>query len=154
MLKANHLTEHDWLLRMADIAVQCGCGEPGEADELLSDLHALLLAPPRNYAWLRAGLPGTGRVQALLRAGAASSAALAMVEGRAGYMLSQGPEGRAMASLVLAGSPAEVTCSAADPALALAGALAEALSAALTSGAHEQRGDAAVHNVPAGARLN
>lgn len=138
---------------MSDFALQCACAERGEGAELLSELHALLLASPRQYTWLRAGLPGTARIQALLRAGADASAALALVEGRAGYMLSQGLEGRTMVTLVLAGGSGEVSCSAADAALALARALAEALSVAVPGGSHEPR-EAARRLVPAGARLN
>ena len=153
--------EREWRARLADLALQCSSAAPVEAPELLTELHALLLAAPVNFGWLRAKLPSEQRIAALLRSDATSSAALALVEHRAGYMLSQGPGGRAMATLVLVGAAAETCCSAADPALALAGALAEALSRAHyaampgvgsgTAGAHSA---AVLSDMPAGARFN
>ena len=153
--------EREWRARLADLALQCSSAAPVEAPELLTELHALLLAAPVNFGWLRAKLPSEQRIAALLRSDATSSAALALVEHRAGYMLSQGPGGRAMVTLVLVGAAAETGCSAADPALALTGALAEALSRAHyaampgvgsgTAGAHSA---AVLSDMPAGARFN
>ena len=155
------LDEHEWRAGLADLGLQCSCAEPAETPELLAELHALLLAAPVNFGWLRAKLPSEQRIAVLLRSDATISAALALVEHRAGYMLSQGPGGRAMATLVLVGAAAETGCSAADPALALAGALAEALSRAhypampgVGSGTAGARSTAALSDMPAGARFN
>lgn len=118
-----------WRAALADLALRCGCAEPGETAELLSELHSHLLTAPDGAAWSGASLPSAGRIAALLRHDGVLSVAGALVEHRAGYMLSQNAGGRAMATLVLVGSLAEINCTAANPALALAGALAEALSA-------------------------
>ena len=52
---------------MADLALQCSCAEPAKAPELLTDLHALLLAAPANFSWLSAKLPSEQRIVVLLR---------------------------------------------------------------------------------------
>ncbi len=74
-------------------------------------------------------------VPALLSVRAYASAALALLPPEAGYMLSRGGHGSHMASLVLPGMDEEVTAEGASAALALLGALAAALHAALQSGA-------------------
>ena len=155
------IDEHDWRAGLADLALQCSCAEPAEAPQLLSELHALMLAAPAEFGWLRAKLPSEQRIAVLLRSAATISAALALAEHRAGYMLSQAPGGRAMATLVLVGGAAETGCSAADPALALAGALAQALSSAhhaakpgAGSATAGTRSTVALLDMPAGARFN
>ena len=129
--------EREWRAGLADLALRCSCAAPAEAPELLTELHLLLLVAPVNFGWLRSKLPSEQRLAVLLRSAATISAALALVEHRAGDMLSQGPGGRAMATLVLVGAAAETGCSAADPALALAGALAEACVMALRAAGYE-----------------
>ena len=70
------------------------------------------------------------RFETLLAADACASAALLLIAGRAGYMVSQGTGGRVMATVTLGGGSAEVSSAGANLALALIGALAEALSGA------------------------
>ncbi|MBU3991608.1 MAG: hypothetical protein KKA12_03510, partial [Alphaproteobacteria bacterium] len=74
--------------------------------------------------------PARARVEALLAAGAPESAALALIGGSAGYMLSRGGDGQHLASVVLPGRGEEVTAGGDTLALALIGALALALAEA------------------------
>jgi hypothetical protein len=89
-------------------------------------------------------------IDAMLRAGAFESAALAVIGEDVGYMLSRGASGKAMASVVLATSEEEATAEAATPALAL---LAAHVAAVLEGHDHVRR--LAPHLTASGsARLN
>ena len=132
-----------WQTRMAALALTAGCAEASESVDVLRELHTLLRGAPAPWAHLRASADETGRLEALLAAEACASAALLLITGRAGYMVSQGLGGRVMATVSLVSSSGEVSCEAADVSLALAGALAEALcrppnEAPLTAGRDER----------------
>ena len=117
-----------WRARMADLALSASSAEVDQAAELLRQLHELLLRVPQPWALERGISAEPGRFAAILKAGACASAALLLVTGRSGYMVSQGLGGRVMATVTLGGSGGEVSSEGADLALALTGALAEALS--------------------------
>lgn len=117
-----------WQARMADLAVSASCAEVDEAADLLRELDELLDGAPSPWAAPRGTADQPGRFEALLAADACASAALLLIVGRAGYMVSQGPGGRVMATVMLGGGMGEVSSEGADLALALTGALAEALS--------------------------
>jgi len=79
------------------------------------------------------------RIDVMLRAGAYESAALAVIGEGAGYMLSRGPSGSALASVILPGSEDEATAEASTPALALIAAhVAAILDDAETSAPRQQ----------------
>ena len=117
-----------WRTSLADLALSASCAEADQAADLLRQLHELLLRVPQPWAGERGISAEPGRFTAMLDAGACASAALLLVAGRAGYMVSQGLGGRVMATVTLGGSGGEVSSEGADLALALTGALAEALS--------------------------
>lgn len=91
-----------------------------------------------------------GRIDALVAAGADASAALALVEPLASFMLSGAPGGRHLATVVLAGQADEHHAEGASAALALVGALATAL-AGLSAGRSD---NAARSDERTGFRLN
>ena len=136
-----------WQSRMADLALSASCAEPDEAADLLRELHALLSGAATAPNEARSFAAEAGRFEALLAADACASAALLLIGGRAGYMVSQGPGGRVMATVSLAGGGGEVSSAGADLALALIGALAAALSGPDQAERPAQRG-------PVSLRLN
>lgn len=123
-----------WQTRLADLALSASCAEPAEACGLLRDLHSLLQISHPPTPARRGGDGEAQRLAALLAAGACASAALLLVAGRAGYMVSQGQHGRVLATVTLNGSAGEVSSEGASLALALTGALATALSGARADG--------------------
>ena len=144
-----------WQARMAELALTASCAEQGDNAELLRELHELLRDSPAPWAHLHASAAETVQFEALLAATACASAALLLITGRAGYMLSQGLGGRAIATVSLGSGSGEVSCEAADVSLALTGALAEALSGPLNeapvAAGHDGR---AAQRGPASMRLN
>ena len=117
-----------WRASLADLALSASCAEVDQAPDLLRQLHELLLGAPTPWTDAPGNTDESRRLAAMLDAGACASAALLLVTGRAGYMVSQGLGGRVMATVTLGGSGGEVSSEGADLALALTGALAEALS--------------------------
>ncbi|MBS0481467.1 MAG: hypothetical protein JSR96_04825 [Proteobacteria bacterium] len=111
---------------LMDLGIACALAEADEAGGLLRDAAALLgigAMPPSQRQ----------RVEMMLEAHAHDAAALAMVERRAGYMLSYAPGGRHLATVVLARQVHETSAEGASAALALIGALAVALAQAVES---------------------
>ena len=120
------LAEEGLMLQLSQLADACANGHPGlepAAIETASGLVALLLPAAR-----------VDRIPALLAARATESAALALVPEEAGYMLSRGSSGWHVASFVLPGLEDEVTAEGPTMALALVGAIASALRAAMQAG--------------------
>ncbi len=117
-----------WHASMADLALSASCAEVDQAADLLRQLDELLLGAPEPWTNSRGISAEPARFAAMLEAGACASAALLLISGRAGYMVSQGLGGRVMATVALGGNGGEVSSEGADLALALTGAMAEALS--------------------------
>jgi len=81
-----------------------------------------------NAVWRVADLPGLkpsapGRFEQMLAVGAAECAVLALIADDSGYMVSRGPDGIHVATVVLAGRDAEATASAHTGGLAVSGAI-------------------------------
>ena len=113
---------------MSEMALACSGAFACEQERHLRACHALLQAAPETVLpWVKA-LLATDRFEALLKAGAAESAALALLGDCCGYMLSRGPMGEALATVILPGSSNECTANGDTLALAIAAALAQALS--------------------------
>lgn len=108
---------------MADIAFASAIADEASGCDNASDLAQLLADHPDRL------LPDfTSKVAALAASGADASAALALVEPLASYMLSGAPGGRHLATIVLAGQTEEHHAEGASAALALIGALSMALA--------------------------
>ena len=119
-----------WRASLADLALSASCVEVDQAADLLRQLHQLLLGAPMPWTGAPAVKEEPRRLAAMLDAGACASAALLLIAGRAGYMVSKGLGGRGMATVTLGRGGGEVSSEGADLALALTAALAEALSGA------------------------
>jgi hypothetical protein len=123
-----HLAEAYWRMRLGELGTACCISEPaGEADGIREAFHLLMLAPPGMLS-RRALLSGEERIEAMLAAGAAESAALSLLPQGSGYMLSRGGNGEHVASVFLAGSDCEMTAQGTTAALALVAALMAELS--------------------------
>lgn len=140
-----------WQARMAQLALTASCAEASETADLLRELHDLMRSAPAPWAHLRRTAGEGGRFEALLAGDACASAALLLITGRAGYMVSQGLGGRVMATVSLGSGSGEVSSEAATVSLALTGALAEALSGTPIAAGHDER---AAQRSPATMRLN
>ncbi len=118
----------DWQARLGWLAHACARADSAGAAELLRSAWRLLDDPSaewRGTIGLTLDEPG---FEAMLGAGAEDAAALALLRGWAGFMLSHGPGGGYMATVIIEGRSGEVTADGASAALALLGALAAALS--------------------------
>lgn len=120
-----------WKARASDLAALCAASAPCEEAERLDEAMALLAQPrlPEGLAVAHAaGEPG---LAATIAAGGALSAAVALLGERAGYLISRGPGGVCMATVVLDGSGREESAEGTTPALAVLGAHLGALLAQL-----------------------
>ncbi len=139
-----------WQDRMAELAFACASAAAAEADEQILAARELLAGAPGEWGRRFAGLPERAALLRLIGAGGASSAALALLEGRAGLLISQAPAGCPMATVVFEGLTGEASAEGDCLATALIGAMAAALAGpALKLDGHQ----AAVAPAP-GARLN
>lgn len=157
---ARRSRDRDWHLQLAELALACAGSFPAEEVQRLRELRCLLAAAPdralvRGLAvpdaerpahgapaatGLDGGEPaGVGRhgtgpdddpVEALIRANAAESAALALLGAECGYLLSRGAAGQHLASVMLPAASEETSAGGDTLALALVGALALALAEA------------------------
>lgn len=125
-----------WRQELGELALACAGSFPAEEAQRLRDMRRLLAAAP-NPALLRGlAVPCAERVEELVRADAASSAALEMMAPDFGYLLSRGASGQHLASVILPGAEEETSASGDTMALALIGALGLALvEAGLVEGA-------------------
>ena len=113
---------------MTDLALLASGAEASEAADLLRELHDLLCGDHSLWGDRGDFIGAAARFDALLAADACASAALLLIAGRSGYMVSQGPGGRVIATVTLGQQGGEVSSAGADVALALIGALAQALA--------------------------
>lgn len=117
----------EWQRQMAALAYDSGTATAAEQAEYLGLAATLLDAMPPLL------VQASGRftipdIAPLLDAGAPAEAALLLLGGWAGYMLSCGPGGRPMATVVVEPLGGEASAEADSPALALIGALAAVLA--------------------------
>lgn len=117
-----------WHSELAELAFACAGAAPSEAGDLVLAARDLLAAAPGEWCRRMAGLPSRATLAALIAAGGSASAALALVEGRAGFMLSHAPAGCPMATVVFEGLTAEASAEGDCLATALLGALAACLA--------------------------
>jgi len=119
----------DWHQRLSDLSLACAGAAGTEAGCLLRATRRLLSEAPAPWDSLFAGLPRREDCDALIAAGAEAAAALALVEGRGSYMISYGPGGQHLATVVFEGRSGEASAQGANLALAVLGALAASLAA-------------------------
>lgn len=116
-----------WQKQMAALAFDSGAASGAEQHEFVGLAFSLLQAMPQQLVQA-SGRGPVPDVAPLLGSGAPVEAALALLDGWAGYMLSCAPGGRAMATVVVESLGGEASAEGASPALALLGALAALLA--------------------------
>jgi hypothetical protein len=109
---------------------------PQEEADRVRDALALLARSPDRIG----PLPDPARIEAMLAADAAESAALALTGGETGFMLSRGAGGTCLATIALPGGEEDVTAEGATVALALLAARLSALLAEATGRRDAQGG--------------
>jgi hypothetical protein len=120
---AKHLGESYWRMRLEELGMACRMSEPaGQADGIREAFDLLMLTPVSYLTQLKPRL-AEAKLEAMMGAGAHESAALALLPAGAGYMLSRGPNGDHLASVILPESDEEMTAGGATAALALVAAL-------------------------------
>lgn len=122
------LAQHDWLDRMADLAFACADASADETADLVQGAHALITAAPGHWRAQFHTLPSSETLSRMLASGAELSAAMALIEGHAGYMLSHAPGGMHLATVVFEGLTEEASAEGETAALALIGALAATMA--------------------------
>ena len=126
MVRSPH-SAAEWQARLSDLSLACIGAEAGEAEALLHEARRLLAAAPAGWAQVFAGLPPREAFDALLAAGGEAGAALALVEGRGSYMISYGPGGQHLATVVFEGRSEEMSAPGACLALTVLGAMAASI---------------------------
>ncbi len=140
-----NIARSEWLRALRDLAVSCAEGADEDTRLLVGAMNDLLLAAPEPGVLDGVQALRPGRLTVLLDAGAHDTAALSMLGTGSGYLLSRNGSGHSLASVALPGSAREKSAAAANPALAVVGALALSLTSAAASARH------AALRAPAGA---
>lgn len=117
-----------WRVRFAWLARESATADPADAAALLRLAAKLLVDVPLDWRAMIAQPIDEPGFEALLAADGADAAALVLLGDWAGYMLSHGPGGRHLATVVIEGRSAEASVEGESAALALLGALASAIS--------------------------
>lgn len=121
-------TVRHWQACLADMVFACSVAPVSQTSVLLRATHALLLAAPQAIGLDFGDIPPVELLEPQLRAKAEVASVLALIEGRGSYMLSHGPGGTHLATVVFAGTCEEASATGASAALALLGALAASLA--------------------------
>ena len=96
-----HLAESYWRMRLEELGLACRISEAaGQADGVREAFDLLMLAPPGLHKHLSQHLV-EAKIDAMLATGAYESAALSLLPRSAGYMLSRGPSGEHLATVIL-----------------------------------------------------
>jgi len=125
----------NWAARALDLADLCAVSGPCEEARRLDEAMALFSPAQRPAGFPPDCEPDRARVAALAAAGGTLDATLALIGPRAGFLLSRGPGGSAMATVILPGQTREETAQGATPAMALLGAQLAAVLELLDAGA-------------------
>jgi hypothetical protein len=114
----------EWRTQLKRLSVGCGTATADEGADWLRLAYRLLLQAPRPQG---VTLPDYTDFLALIAAPALENGALSLLPQAAGYMVSRGPTGTCIASVILPGDSLESTAQGDTVALALLGAYAAAL---------------------------
>lgn len=129
-----------WHGRMEDFLYDCAASAPVEEADRIREACRLLAQPHAAIAQqagpLVARPVAADAIAAMLQAGAAESAVMALLAPEVGYILSRGGNGVCLASLVLPDGSEEVTAEGSTLALALLAGLVSAVLAGREEGRH------------------
>ncbi len=116
-----------WRGRLARLSIQAASAEAEEGARWLRSAAILLALAPTGGAAAPGGIAGSA-IEAMIRAGASDSAALALVPAGTSFMLSSAGDDQFLATVLMPGEDEEVSARGASLALALIAALAGALA--------------------------
>ena len=119
------LQKDDWTYRIEDVLRRCD-GQSAKACDLILEIHELLETGPADICSKIKPEISRRSLQSLLDGGALESAALRLVA-NCGFMLSGGPEGQFIATILMPSEDRDYSYNATSGALALCGAFAIAL---------------------------
>ncbi len=128
-----------WAQRLGEIADEASAAFACDEVRHLRALYALINADSRGCTMAGLTVYDPTVIESLFIAGACDSAALALLGGSSGYMISRGSTGEFMATVVLPGYAEEQTGSGDSLALALVSAIALALGVGADSGFRQNR---------------
>lgn len=116
-----------WCEQLGELATACAAAFADEEAECARALRDLLATAPEPALILGLRVPPRHQFEHMLAANACAGAVLAMFDGAAGYLLSRGAAGLHAASVYLPDAAEDVTAIGDSAALALVGAIAQAL---------------------------
>lgn len=117
-----------WIGQLEQLVVDCTEADPGDERRVLRQLALLLGLAPHGLSGRMHVASNPHQFESMLAAQAWESAALALLDGQTGYLLSRGASGVYLASVYPAGMTDDITAEAASAALALVAAQAAALA--------------------------
>jgi hypothetical protein len=120
--------QSEWLAALNELSLCCALDGPNDAEDRTREINGLLRLDPQAAAMMGVVPIDDAQLEALLAAGGAVAAVMAMFRRGVGYMLSRGCDDQSLATVSLPSFDTEETCAGATPALALIGALASALA--------------------------
>ncbi|WP_156843230.1 hypothetical protein [Novosphingobium aquimarinum] len=123
---AKHAGDEVWTARLENFLNDCMNSREEEQNARIADAANLFLSIPLVQSQ-SADAAKTGSVRALIAAGAALDAALAIIGTDAVFMLSRGGDGTCLATMILSDGTEEVMGEAGTPALALLAAYTAAV---------------------------
>lgn len=119
----------DWLARLSELAAICAEALAEDETDCVREAFDLLCQMPQGRRLLAGSLSvSEAEIEAMLAAGATESAALALLPADAGFMLSRGPNGLHLATVLLPDFPERHGDACETAALALLAALLGAVS--------------------------
>ena len=117
-----------WCHRLEDLTLACIQSVAAEQEERIREMRELLARAPESELLSGLVLPDAASLEARLDARCWESAALDMLDAGSAYLLSRGAHGRHLASVILPGQDEDIPSPGNTLALALIGAMAQALS--------------------------
>jgi len=128
-----------WRRAVGQLALACAGSFPGEEAQRLREMRRLLAEASEPGLLRGLTVPSAERMDQLVAAEAAPSAAFALLGPDCGYLLSRGAGGQHLASVILPGADEETSATGDTVALALIGALGLALVEADVVDGHRGR---------------
>ena len=114
---------HGWVHRLSEFALACSGSTVLDEASRLREVYALLSDAPSPALLAGVALPEHSYFETLLRVGAYTSAAFALLGDDSAMMMSRSSDGNHLASVILPGRSEEMTAGGESAALALAAAL-------------------------------
>ena len=136
----------EWYALVDGLLLDCAAAVPAETEGRLRAAFQVLSQAPARIQSMIGSLPKQDLFEVLLTVGAYESAALTFMGAEMGYMVSSGPNGAYLASVILPGMTEDASAEGENLALALLAALAAALL-------HHERKSLATKPVPAAQNL-